>query len=71
MITVIVADGRRVVREGLTMVLGLMHDVEIVGTASDGHEAIPLVEQLDPDVVLMDLRMPHCDGSPKPEPTQR
>jgi DNA-binding NarL/FixJ family response regulator len=62
MITVIIADDQRVVREGLTMVLGLMQDVEIVGTASDGQEAIQLVEQLNPDVVLMDLRMPHCDG---------
>jgi YesN/AraC family two-component response regulator len=61
-ITVIIADDQRVVREGLTMVLGLMQDVEIVGTASDGHEAIELVKPLNPDVVLMDLRMPHCDG---------
>jgi DNA-binding NarL/FixJ family response regulator len=61
-ITVIIADDQRVVREGLTMVLGLMQDVEIVGTASDGQEAVQLVEQLNPDVILMDLRMPRCDG---------
>jgi DNA-binding NarL/FixJ family response regulator len=61
-ITVIIADDQRVVREGLTMVLGLMQEVKIVGTASNGQEAIQLVEQLNPDVVLMDLRMPHCDG---------
>ena len=61
-ITVIIADDQRVVREGLTMVLGLMPEVEIVGSASNGEEAIALVEQLNPDVVLMDLRMPHCDG---------
>jgi DNA-binding NarL/FixJ family response regulator len=61
-ITVLIADDQRVVREGLTMVLGLMPGVEIVGSASDGHEALKLVEQLRPDVVLMDLRMPHCDG---------
>lgn len=61
-ITVLIADDQRVVREGLTMVLGLMPDVEIVGSARDGEEAISLVEQLRPDVVLMDLRMPRCDG---------
>jgi DNA-binding NarL/FixJ family response regulator len=60
--TVLIADDQRVVREGLTMVLGLMPGVEIVGTARDGEEAIELVEQLQPDVVLMDLRMPRCDG---------
>ena len=61
-ITVLIADDQRVVREGLTMVLGLMPGVEIVGSARDGEEAIALVEQLQPDVVLMDLRMPRCDG---------
>lgn len=60
--TVLIADDQRVVREGLTMVLGLMPGVEIVGSARDGEEAIALVEQLEPDVVLMDLRMPRCDG---------
>ena len=60
--TVLIADDQRVVREGLTMVLGLMPGVEIVGSARDGEEAITLVEQLQPDVVLMDLRMPRCDG---------
>jgi DNA-binding NarL/FixJ family response regulator len=60
--TVLIADDQRVVREGLTMILGLMPGVEIVGSARDGKEALALVEQLRPDVVLMDLRMPHCDG---------
>jgi len=44
------------------MVLGLLPDVEVVGAASDGVEAVALAEELDPDVVLMDLRMPRCDG---------
>ena len=61
-ITVLIADDQRVVREGLTMVLGLMPGVEIVGTASDGEEAVALAERFRPDVVLMDLRMPVCDG---------
>ena len=60
--TALIADDQRVVREGLTMVLGLMPGVEIVGSACDGEEALALVEQLHPDVVLMDLRMPRCDG---------
>jgi DNA-binding NarL/FixJ family response regulator len=61
-ITVLIADDQRVVREGLTMVLGLLPGVKIVGSASNGEEAVALAEQLHPDVVLMDLRMPHCDG---------
>jgi DNA-binding NarL/FixJ family response regulator len=60
--TVVIADDQRVVREGLTMVLNLMPGVEIVGAACDGEEALALVAELRPDVVLMDLRMPHLDG---------
>jgi DNA-binding NarL/FixJ family response regulator len=61
-ITVVLADDQRVVREGLAMVLGLMSGVEVLGSASDGEEAIALAEQLTPQVVLMDLRMPRVDG---------
>ena len=61
-IRVLIADDQRVVREGLTMVLGLMSDVDVVGEASDGNEAVALAAELHPDVVLMDLRMPRCDG---------
>jgi len=60
--TVVLADDQRVVREGLATLLGLLPDIEVLGTASDGEEAIALVERLRPDVVLMDLRMPRCDG---------
>jgi DNA-binding NarL/FixJ family response regulator len=59
---VVIADDQRVVREGLSMVLGLMEGVEVVGTATDGAEAVTLVRAVRPDVVLMDLRMPRCDG---------
>ncbi len=59
---VLIADDQRVVREGLALLLRLLPDVEVVGAASDGEEALALVEALRPDVVLMDLRMPRCDG---------
>ena len=61
-IRVLVADDQRVVREGLTMVLGLLDGVEVVGAAADGDEAVALSPPSSPDVVLMDLRMPRCDG---------
>jgi DNA-binding NarL/FixJ family response regulator len=59
---VLIADDQRVVREGLAMVLGLLPDVEVVGCASDGDEAVAMAAGLLPDIVLMDLRMPRCDG---------
>ncbi|GAA3212870.1 response regulator [Dactylosporangium siamense] len=62
MIRVVIADDQRVVREGLSMVLALMKGVEVVGAAADGAEAVALVHAVRPDVVLMDLRMPRCDG---------
>jgi DNA-binding NarL/FixJ family response regulator len=62
-IRVLVADDQRVVREGLAMLLGLIEDVEVVGAAADGAEAVELARQSCPDVVLMDLRMPVMDGA--------
>jgi DNA-binding NarL/FixJ family response regulator len=61
-IRVLVADDQRVVREGLATLLALLEGVEVVGTAGDGDEAVALAARLHPDVVLMDLRMPRCDG---------
>ena len=60
-IRVLVADDQRVVREGLATLLGLLAGVEVVGTAADGDEALALAIRLRPDVVMMDLRMTHCD----------
>ncbi|WP_406342061.1 response regulator [Streptomyces sp. NBC_00648] len=60
---VVVADDQAVVREGIVMLLGLLPGVEVVGAAKDGEEAVALVAEVAPDVVLMDLRMPRCDGA--------
>jgi len=62
-IRVLIADDQRVVRDGLAMLVGLIDDVEVIGTASDGTEAVELARIERPDVVLMDLRMPELDGA--------
>jgi DNA-binding NarL/FixJ family response regulator len=62
MIRVVAADDQRVVREGLAMLLALLPGVEVIGTASDGEQALAMAEELHPDVILMDLRMPRMDG---------
>jgi DNA-binding NarL/FixJ family response regulator len=61
-IRVIVADDQRAVREALATVLEVLPEIEVIGLASDGDEAIELARSLRPDVVLMDLRMPNTDG---------
>jgi DNA-binding NarL/FixJ family response regulator len=62
MIRVVVADDQTAVREGLVVLLGLVEDIVVVGSGADGDEALRLVAEHDADVVLMDLRMPRCDG---------
>jgi DNA-binding NarL/FixJ family response regulator len=59
---VLIADDQRVVRDGLATIIGAIPDVEIVGLAADGAEAVSLATEHRPDVVLMDLRMPRMDG---------
>jgi DNA-binding NarL/FixJ family response regulator len=59
---VVIADDQRVVREGLATIVGGFGDTEVVGLAADGEEALELVDEESPDVVLMDLRMPRVDG---------
>jgi DNA-binding NarL/FixJ family response regulator len=61
-IRVLIADDQRVVREGLGMLVSLIDEVEVVGSASNGAEAVGLAEAHRPDVILMDLRMPDVDG---------
>ncbi|GAB3875953.1 response regulator transcription factor [Kibdelosporangium lantanae] len=62
MIRVVVADDQQIMREGLVALLELLDDVEVVGDAGDGEQALGLVADRQPDVVLMDLRMPVMDG---------
>lgn len=62
MIRVLIADDQELIRQSLSFVLDAQADIEIVGTASDGREAIELVRKEKPDVVLMDIRMPEVDG---------
>ena len=62
-IRVLVADDQRTVRDGLTMLVGLIDGVEVVGAACDGVEAVELAQTERPDVVLMDLRMPRMEGA--------
>ena len=61
-IRVLIADDQRVLREGLSMLVALIDGVEVVGTACDGAEAVRLAEARNPDVIMMDLRMPGTDG---------
>jgi DNA-binding NarL/FixJ family response regulator len=61
-IKVLVADDQALVRGGLVAMLGAQDDIEIVGEAADGGEAADRAIELRPDVVLMDIRMPHVDG---------
>lgn len=62
MIKLLIADDHLIIRQGLRLILETENDFEIVGEASDGAEALSICRQLNPSVVLMDLRMPNMDG---------
>lgn len=59
---VLIVDDQALVRAGFRLVLESQPDLDVVGEASDGEEAVAAARRLDPDVVLMDVRMPHMDG---------
>ena len=61
-IRVIVADDQELVRTGLSMILDAQPDIDVVGQAVDGREAIEMAQRLRPDVCLLDIRMPEIDG---------
>src|SRR5690348_7280861 len=62
MTRIVVADDHQVVRNGFAELLGTQEDFDVVGTASDGAEAVSICRRLTPDIVLMDVRMPGTDG---------
>ena len=62
MTSVVIADDQELIRTGFRLILDLEQDIEVVGQASDGDEALRRVAELQPDVVLLDIRMPHLDG---------
>jgi DNA-binding NarL/FixJ family response regulator len=59
---VLVAEDQKVVRDGLVLLLGMLPGIEVIGSAVDGDDAVRQALELAPDVVLMDLHMPRCDG---------
>ncbi len=61
-IRVLIADDQNIIRAGLTTILNGQPDIEVVGQAADGNEAIALAHRLRPDVCLFDIRMPNLDG---------
>jgi DNA-binding NarL/FixJ family response regulator len=62
LITVLLADDHAIVREGVRVLLDLESDITVIGEAADGREAVRMANELQPDVILMDISMPHLNG---------
>ena len=61
-ITVLIADDHPVVRQGLQVLLSVQDDIDVVGEAADGEQAVAMAAELVPDVILLDLKLPGMDG---------
>lgn len=61
-IRVLLADDHTILRAGLKMMLNAQPDIEVIGEASDGRQAVHEAQRLEPDVIIMDITMPDCNG---------
>src|SRR5689334_14530814 len=61
-IRVLIADDQSLIRRGMSLILSAEPDIEVIGQAADGMEAVQMAQQLQPDVILMDLHMPNKGG---------
>ncbi len=61
-IRLLIADDQPIILRGLSLMLGSEEDIEVVGLAKDGIEAVEMASELKPDVIIMDLQMPRCTG---------
>lgn len=63
MIKVLIADDQKLIRESLKIVLDTYQDIQVIDTVGDGKQVLESIEEQEPDVILMDIRMPNMDGT--------